>query len=182
MTASLLLDLWRHGWCVVKGVCDVRSLEPPTRPQRPKEKLLFPSFCHILKLRERFSYPRLFQHVKPVSIILNQRQKTFHRMAPPRRENLVFTSMLGHDSSLLGQWGADSWECDGERWDSLFRCLHQYTERTHGSVSDHFILTRIRQKSCFSMTVPGHTQVRRLGKLLLAVVGQYYIIHSVPVI
>jgi hypothetical protein len=32
------------------------------------------------------------------------------------------------------------------------------------------------------MTVPGHTQVRRLGKLLLAVVGQYYIIHSVPVI
>ena len=87
-------------------------------------------------------------------------------MAPPRRENLVFASMLGHESSLLEMWEGDSWECDGKRWDSLFWCLHQYAERTHGSV-DHFILTRIQQKSCFSMTVPGRTQVRRSHYILL---------------
>lgn len=74
MTSALLLDLWRHGQCVVEGACDIGTLELPTRPQQPREKL-FPSCCHILKMRERFSYPRLFQHLKPVSIILNQRQK-----------------------------------------------------------------------------------------------------------
>jgi hypothetical protein len=75
MTSSLLLDLWRHGRCVVEGVCDIGFLEPPTRPQQLREKLFFPSCCHVLKLRERFSYPRLFQHVKPGSITSNQRQK-----------------------------------------------------------------------------------------------------------
>jgi len=57
---------------VIEGVYDIGSLEPATRPQQPREKLLFPSCCHILKLRERFSYPRLLE---PVSVILNQRQK-----------------------------------------------------------------------------------------------------------
>ena len=109
-------------------------------------------------------------------------KKTFHGMAPPRRKNSVFATMLGQDISLLGLWGGDSWECDCQRWDSLFWCLHQYAERTHGSISDHFILTRIWQKSCFSMTVPGCTQVRRLGKPLCAVVGQCYFIHPAPAI
>lgn len=63
------------GW---RCVCDVGSLEPPTRPQQPREKLLFPSCCHVLKLRERFSYPRLFQDVKPVSIILKRHSMEWH--------------------------------------------------------------------------------------------------------
>ena len=33
------------------------------------------SCCHILKLRERFSFPTLFQYVKTLSVILNQRVK-----------------------------------------------------------------------------------------------------------
>jgi hypothetical protein len=50
-------------------------------------------------VRERFSYSRLFQKVKLVSIISKQIKKTFHGIAPPRRENSVFASMLVHDKS-----------------------------------------------------------------------------------
>jgi len=47
-----------------------------------EEKQFLPNSWHILQLREEPSCPGFLHQVKPVSIILNRRQKALHNMAP----------------------------------------------------------------------------------------------------
>jgi len=57
------------------------------------------------------------------------------------------------------------WDCEGVillvallRWETVNYNTYVRTQNL-GSISDEFALTRIQQKSCFSKTMQGRTQV-----------------------
>lgn len=100
---------------------------------KPREKPFLRSCQHILKLRERPSYPRLLQQMKPGSIILNLRHSQSmegHHSQSPWKKNchwarawLVFLDCEGVilvDAMLRGET-VNCW------------CLHQDADRRQGA-------------------------------------------------
>jgi len=130
VTSFEILDIRK---CVRDGFLRASQLNT-----KHTEKSFLLSCLHVLKLRERPSYPILLHQMKPGSIIVNWRQgspwngtilnlpggeeKKRKKNVPVRRQD--------HDHSLLGLPRSDSCGCDASRGHSHLQCLHQNTYRT----------------------------------------------------
>lgn len=92
----------------------------------------------ILKLGESPFYPLLLYLMTPGSIMLNQRQKAIHQMAPSsvslesKIQNFTFSEQ-GYDHCLLGVWISDFCRCNAKSGDYHLWCLHQDADRSHES-------------------------------------------------
>ena len=100
----------------------------------------------------------------------------WHRLHSPGKKTQTFSvSGWGHDDCLLGPWRIDSCGCDAEKGDRSSPT--SISGREQNSPSSEFGITIIQQKSCFSMTMQGRTQIWKIGTTSQNLVGQWNSIH-----
>jgi hypothetical protein len=111
-------DYWHLSLTIIKGwVSDIIG-DLGYSNTKPTEKPHFRGCWHILKRRERPSYPGLLQHIKRQSMEWHQPQ------SPRKKIQNLSVSGQGHDHCLLGLWRCYSYGCDAEMEDSQHRSLH----------------------------------------------------------
>jgi hypothetical protein len=106
---------------ILEAVLDMGSSEPHSRTQNWR-KAVSSEFLARFQLRENSSSPRFLHQVKPVSIILNRRQKStliiWRHPQSSRKKNFEKSLSAGHGHSLPGPWRSDSRACDAGRGDN----------------------------------------------------------------
>jgi hypothetical protein len=131
-----------------------------TFKHKPCKRPILPSFWHVLKHRDKTTYHGLLQHMKLAPSFWIGDKKALHRKAQNLKSPSADKSMITvceDCEGLILYCG-----CHAE-WETINSNMYTRNQSS-GSVSNEFGITRIQQKSCFSMMLQGRIQVWQLGK------------------
>ena len=151
----IIQDLWYSNMC---------TRWVPWRLTNTKlcEMSFLPVCWHILDPRERH-YP--LQQMKPETVTKRQSMEWYNLSSSQKKKfSPCQNARLGSLSSETVKEGFLWMWCQQGKQSSSTPTSGQWQK--WGSVSNEFGFTTIQQKSCFSMTVQGSTQVQSLGKPL----------------